>query len=380
MGKLRQKEKGKRKKLNLKVLVLFIGAFFIVVILLTALISYSGTNIAPKSLVRASDVIITEIPFLPKPPRQVLSRAFFEMARIKSGEHDFSLQVVGDPDTSNEKKIFSVQIAGPFAESAGELNLSGKSSLDLVGTKSTTHSQINFTDISGALYFQVKNLPDYGNLRFNRLGQGWYRIDVGKIKNDAKANVLSDKDIAASIKQKAELLLGKLSAKSISQKISVLPSEEVGGRKSRHYKIVLGGGDTKGITDVFNSGLADSIKNLSLDFWVDKSKYYFNKVQIEGLVSLQRSPVANVIITSPPVGFKFGYSYNNSPAAEIAPPKSAEDVSSLTNLYLLLTSQPKNKNPLSSILDLSQNLGDFGANLLTVERLLHVLYLTPISL
>ncbi|MCH7756846.1 hypothetical protein IIC45_02050 [Patescibacteria group bacterium] len=59
-------------------------------------------------------------------------------------------------------------------------------------------------------------------------------------------------------------------------------------------------------------------------------------------------------------------------------PESSKDLGSLLDLYLLVKADEE-IDPASTILGAVSNIGEFGANFLTIERLVHVLYLAPQS-
>ncbi len=389
MGRKSRNKKLKGKEIKgysrFKILssVLFLVLILSVLSLLT-ISSYLSLRLplVPKAVVRATDITIASIKFLPKTPKQVITRAFFEMGRIKSGEHNFSLELVENPGSGNEKIILSPKVFGPFKRSVGQIDLAAEINLGFPSEDQGSSSKINFVESEDYLYFQVKNLPSFQNLDLSKLGSGWHKVDMTKIASDAKASIRSDEDIEQTIKEKTKLLFDSLATEHIFQKISVLPDEKTNTRDTFHYTIVLGEEDIKKIMAVFFSeeGSLQLLTDLSLDIFIDKSKFYFNKLEIKGLILKDSISSSSAVLNTPELGFKLIYELSKvNEDVEIGLPQDAIEIGSLFGLYLLVQGEEAEDGPAGLILGAATSLGEFGANFLTLERLLHVLYLAPSS-
>ena len=117
-----------------------------------------------------------------------------------------------------------------------------------------------------------------------------------------------------------------------------------------------------------------------MDVWVAKSGMYFNKIAISGTIAGQPlSSAAAVTLKTTDLNFTLVYEISKpNEDVAITTPESPTQLSSLLDLYLLVQ-PPGSENAATAILGVATNLNEFGANFLTVERLLHVLYLTPQS-
>lgn len=368
-------------RINLKSkAVLWVITFIFIVGVLGFLTSASylgwDPRVVPRGLLDATDVAITHIPLLPKTPKQVMTRTVFEMGRVESGEHHFSLELTENPGEGNEKTIFSPKVFGPFKKSGDQIDLSATVSLGF-SEESTQKSKIEFIEESDYFYFKAGDLPPLLGLDFRKLGSDWHKLDLTKITSDAKANVKEDAEIVADIKDKTGLIL-EILKKDGFRKVQVLPTEAVDGRESFHYQRKL---SKEEITKIEQALLGEEASNLlekiSLDLFIDKSNFHFNKLEIKGAVSRDSEEGSDVILNVPDLGFHLVYELKKgSEEVEIKAPEDAKEIGSLLDLYLLVQSERK-ESPAEQILGATSGLGEFGANFLTVERLLHVLYLTP---
>ena len=306
------------------------------------------------------------------------------MGNVKSGEHNFSFELFEQsekPGTELKKLLAYPKVFGLFEKEGGQIDVSGSLSPGFP-SEGKNPSEVDFIEADDYLYFKVKNLPGFQNLNFEKLGLGWHKIDIAKVKQDAKADIRTDEEIEKAVREKANLLFDLLSSKNLNKKISREREEYVSGKLSSHYKIELGEDDTKDAVRLFTSedeGLG-ALKQISFELWVDKSKYYINKLQIDGALSKNLLSSEETTL-SPSLGFTLVYELKRANEnAPIKVPDEAEELSNILDLYLLVHGEGGGKNPTSQIFGAVSGLGDFGANLLTVERLMHVLYLAPTSL
>jgi hypothetical protein len=389
MGKKSRDNKSKNKPTKKYLRFRILSAISVIVIILVALstlIAASYLNwdspLLPRTAVRATDVAIASVSFLPKTPKQVLTKAIFETGRVKSGEHNFSLLVKQKISEEEERAVMFPKIKGPFKKSEDQVDIAGTAFLGFPNEDEDAKSEINFVEQDDYLYFQVKNVPPLQNINLSKLDSKWHKIDMTKVASDAKANIRSDEEIGETISEKMNLLFDTLASEGINQKISTLSEEEVSGQLSFHYKLNIEEALLEKIKNIFVSeGEFENLNNLSLDLWIDKSNFHFSKLEIKG--ELSNDPVAassNLILQEQGLFFEFAYELRDAGEdVEIRAPEEAKEVSSLLSLYLLVQDDRSEKNPAGVLLGATSGLGEFGANFLTIERLLHVLYLTPQS-
>ena len=370
-----------KKSLNFKIVI--VGLILVIIVVSFGVLagaSYTGFGSPPipKSAVRLADITIASFSVLPKTPNQVISKAFFETSRVNSGEHNFNLDL--NQNVGSEKKpIFSLNIVGPFKKENNQIDLAGKATFSLQGRKDL--STINFVETDDFAYFGLEDVPSIFGLDLSKL-DGWYKLDVTKILSDAEADVRADEEIEKTVSEKVQIILDNLNEGGAIKNLVVLPDENIDGKYSYHYQINL---DETLTREMINALTQDSeglpnFEKISLEIWIDKDNFVINKLLINGVIAPDsENPTSNVVLKAPDISFSLTYQLSN-PNGEIKinPPESAKSIDSLLDLYLLVQGEDK-ADPASIILGAASNLGEFGANFLTVERLIHVLYLTPQS-
>lgn len=377
-GKKLKSEQSKKVFNPKSVTYVFVSVLIIGVISTLTAHSYLNWNILPFGVSRVVDVTIASIPFLPKTPTQILSKAYFETGRIKSGEHSFSLNVIQSSKTVAEQVLF-LNISGPFRKFDDQIDFSGRVSLKLSPNEHA--AEINFVEENDYIYFQMNNPPSFPNLELSGLGDTWHQLDVTKILNDSKADVRGDREIEKTIREKTDIFLRSIVTEKLFKNITLLPDELVGADESYHFRLSFNKEETKKIIKEFIGESEGSILDeVSVEVWVAKSGMYFNKIAIGGTIAGQPlSSASAVTLKTTDLNFTLVYQLTKpNEDVAITTPESSNELSSLLDLYLLV--QPEEKqNPAAAILGAATNLNEFGANFLTVERLLHVLYLTPQS-
>ncbi|MCH8821482.1 hypothetical protein IID23_03055 [Patescibacteria group bacterium] len=368
-----------KKTLNPKLITyIFVPVLIVGIIGTLVASSYLNWKILPFGVSRIVDITIASVPFIPKTPTQILSKAYFETGRIKSGEHSFSLNVNQSSETLTEQVLF-LNISGPFRKFDDQIDFSGRASLKLSSNEHA--SEINFVEENDYIYFQMNNPPSFPNLELSGLGDNWYQLDVTKILNDSKADVRGDKEIEKTIREKTDILLRSIVSNELFERIAVLPDEFIDGSGSYHFRLSFNKEETNEIVKKFIGESEGSLLNkVSIDVWVDKSRMYFNKIAIEGTIAGQPLSSASVVtLKTTDLNFTLVYQLTKpNEDVAITTPESSNELSSLLDLYLLVQPQG-DQNAAAAILGVATNLNEFGANFLTVERLLHVLYLAPQS-
>ena len=366
-----------KKTLNPKLITyIFVPVLIVGIIGTLVASSYLNWKILPFGVSRIVDITIASVPFIPKTPTQILSKAYFETGRIKSGEHSFSLNVNQSSETLTEQVLF-LNISGPFRKFDDQIDFSGRASLKLSSNEHA--SEISFVEENDYIYFQMNNPPSFPNLELSGLGDNWYQLDVTKILNDSKADVRGDKEIEKTIREKTDILLRSIVSNELFERIAVLPDESIDGSGSYHFRLSFNKEETNEIVKKFIGESEGSLLNkVSIDVWVDKSRMYFNKIAIEGTIAGQPLSSASVVtLKTTDLNFTLVYQLTKpNEDVAITTPESSNELSSLLDLYLLVQPQG-DQNAAAAILGVATNLNEFGANFLTVERLLHVLYLAP---
>lgn len=389
MGRRNREDKLKNKKTrrNLKTKILGVLLPLIIVIGILAGLAVSSYQnwsppLIPKVVLRASDITIASVSFLPKTPKQILTKAVYETGRVKSGVHNFSLLVKQKTGENEERIVMSPEISGPFIKSENQIDIAGTIFLGFPSESEDSKSEVKFVEQDEYLYFKASNTPSLQNINLNKLGSDWYRIDMPKVISDARTNVRKDEEIEKTINEKLELLFDTLVSEKILEKFDIFPNEDITGRESYHYKINVDDDLLKKITEIFFSedDRFKNVEDITLDLWVDKSDFYFSKMEISGqLTNDPISPSPNVVLQEQGLDFTLVYELHDAGAdVEIEVPENAKEVDSLLGLYLLVQDEKAEDDP-SVILGAVSSLGEFGANFLTIERLLHVLYLAPQS-
>ena len=339
-----------------------------------------GSPPIPKSIVRIADIAIASFPVLPKNPSQVMAKALFETSRVDSGEHMFNLKLIQDVQEGKIDSIFSLKITGPFRKVDNQIDLAGTANFSVPNNEGD--SKVEFIEKDDFVYLRLENVPDLFGLDLDKLQGSWYKLDVTKVLSDAKASTRTDGEIEKTISERISTVMAVFESEGLIRNIMVLPDESVDGQFSYHYKIDLSEEQTKKVLDSLSGGSEElpNIKRISIELWIDKASFVINKMLISGILASEpERPSENVVLKFPDVNFELLYElkYPNEDIA-INTPEPTKELKSLFDLYLLVQSDEK-ADPASAILGVGGNLGEFGANFLTIERLIHVLYLTPQS-
>lgn len=361
--------KSSRKKL----ITYLTGVLIIVVVIILIASSYLNLQFLPRTVIKTVDVVIASIPAVPKTPKQVLTKAFFESSRVSSGEHYFKLNILEKTD-GKEVSILTPEIKGVFEKTNDQIDFSGTVNL-------RDDSEINFVEKDDFVYFQIRNVPNFQNLDFSQFTSSWYKIDMTEVVSDTQAKVRSDKEIEDTVTEKSNKFLDLIISEGIIDKITVLVEEEINGSKSFRYKIVLDGDEVRKIGgEVFGVDLS-TLSELTIEVWVDKSKFVFNRIIFAGALSKEdvaSSPLVTLQVLD--VGFNLIYELRKAnEKMEIEEPQDAVELESLLDLFLLTQSKSSAQSVPKQILGAVSGIGEFGANFLTVERLLHVIYIAPLS-
>lgn len=385
MGRKSRKKKTEsfksKSRFSLKYIFVLVATLFIFGLLgLVVISSYTGFGSPPipKSIVRIADIAIASSPVLPKNPSQVVAKALFETSRVDSGEHMFNLQLIQDVEGGKNNSIFSLKIAGPFTKSSNQIDLAVTANFSVPNNEGD--SKVDFIEKDDFVYLRLENVPDLFGLDLDKLQGSWYKLDITKVLSDAKASTRTDTEIEKTVSEKVRTVMDVFESERLIRNITVLPDENVDGQFSYHYKIDLNEEQTKKVLDSLSGGSEElpSIKRIAFELWIDKESFVINRLLISGILASEpERPSENVVLKLPDVNFELLYElkYPNEDIG-INTPESTKDLNSLLDLYLLVQNDEET-DPASAILGAVSNLGEFGANFLTIERLLHVLYLAP---
>ena len=387
MGRRNRKKKIEkieiRSGFSLRIISSLVVAFIVagsVGLLVVSSYTGFGSPPIPKTLVRAADITIASFPLLPKNPNQVLAKSLFETSRISSGEHKFNLDLTQDIGEGKENSLFSVEITGPFTKSDNQIDLAGKASLSFPNEEES--SKVEFVEEDDFIFFRLENTPDFFGLDLTELQGNWFKLDLTKILSDAKASTRSDEEIEKTTTEKIRTILSVIEAGDLNKNIKVLPDENIEGENNYHFQLNFSEEQTKKILKTISedSPQLPDIKTMAIDLWINKTDFILKKLVISGIVSsAQEKPSEGVTLNLPDVNFELSYELvNSNKIVTIDTPDESKDLSSLLELYLLVKSDEE-ADPTSVVLGAVSNLGEFGANFLTIERLIHVLYLIPQS-
>lgn len=386
MGRKSRKWKAEKIKVksrfNLRIILFLVFSVVVGFIGILVIVSYTGFGSppVPRSLVRVVDIVIASSPLLPKNPNQILAKSLFETSRISSGEHKFSLNLTQKGGGEKEINLFSLGITGPFTKSSNQIDLAGEATIIYPGIEG--YSKIKFAEKDDFVYFYLEDTPNSFGLDFSKLQGSWYKLDITKILSDAKASTRSDEEVEKTITEKTKMIIEVIESENLMESINVLSDEVINDRNNYHFQIKFNQEQTKRLVETLSEGSDQipDIKSISFDLWVDKSSFFLNKLSLTGIISSESKRSGDdVLVNLPDLNFNVTYELLK-PNLEVAidTPESSKDLGSLLDLYLLVKADEE-IDPASTILGAVSNIGEFGANFLTIERLVHVLYLAPQS-
>ncbi len=346
--------------------------------------SYTGWKppLIPKNTVRIVDSGLAAVPFIPKTPKQVLTRSFAISDKIKSGVQKFSLEI-SSSGSSQPRQNISVRLSvkAPFKvvnENTTNVEAETNLELDFAGTRSKYSA--NFVAIDKNVYFKLGDIPG-----FKKISNKWYRVDLEKIQKDLNVSTQGDEEAKEGLKEQTERLFDALDKHQIFKKIKRLSDEDVSGRTSYHYQLDLAKEELEAILKTYSDGNAKvgEVEKVRLDLWVDKSKFYLNKFGIEGSIVYGAPTDSSLNLSLPKrLEFKFKFIHELSEINKeivIEAPEKSEEIESIFEILLpALPITPTSQGVRT--LGTTDPAYEVGKNILTVEKITRVLYSIPKAL
>lgn len=363
------------------------------VIIVLILLATGGTLVAASYLSmrvplvsagfqRKVDYFVASVPFIPKTTKQIFTKASQDTQNIKTAKQKFAASI-----KSADKKIAALEVTSQIDETdldnvklsarvKGEYTIGEVLKLDFSVVK-----------IENDLYFKADQIPPIPSYNLEAIKGGWYKIDIEKATEDLKADVRSSEEIKEDIERQQEKFFSFFEENGIFKKIERLPDEKVGGRISYHYQLVL---DDETLVKIFRRlspetkvderEVKDLIEDLKLDFWIDKNSFFIDKFEI--FVNFTDQVAKSLAAAGLPISgsLQAALSYELSDLNEplqIEAPKGATEIDSIYDLYLKI--QPPSLSIEQGVLGISTT-AEFGSNVLFLERMIHVVTLSPSSI
>lgn len=356
MSKKKNKLELPRRK-NLKKTNLFFVALLILIFIPPVIISYLPfyPPFLPKVFVYSLDNVFASIPFIPKTSKQVLTRGLFVNRSLQN--YSPSIEVILKTDKG--KKLAQVSLKGKISDAA--LFTSHYQAKLQGGFESQTAGVVNLEEQGGNFFFQVEKPVVSPFIDLSQTQNNWYRVDLSQFEKNLGVNVRDDNQILNDVAGSFENLRA-----SLSQSIpSGYHYEEIGGQQYYKFDFSIQGQEQQVLTAV-------SLRTLTI--WISKDTFVLSKVYLQGNL---KQDLLNATSVSQNNQVNFEVTYSLLPE-NFTPAKTGNpiDISAPIDLWLNLNNKQNDKST-ETFFEATTASKDFGANFLTLERLLKVIFLLP---
>lgn len=338
----------------------------VIVLFLIGLLFLSYSNFYPplvdKKYIFTLDSFVSSIPFIPKTPKQIITRSFYSNKKLSSYNANSSITLKGK--LSDEiSLVFSGKVnkAAQFG-SESSLGVKGKVTGSLSG-------EIDFQTVAKNESFYFRTVGNLGIEDFdpNLLGKGWYQLDLDKFQTSLGVEAKKDTEIASDISEQAKKFEKDLIDGNIFS--NLIDSKELRIDKERYnqFKFSI---QEKTLNSV---SLLNGYKltNPSLTLLINKKTFYLEKLQINSEVVAD-----NKGVSKEKMDLRLEYQiFDINKEQKIETPKASKIISHPVDLSLAFDGKEKGND--EELLAATEKAIDRGQNFLTIERILKVILLLP---
>lgn len=378
-------EKKKARKTRPKTVNKFwplgIGAIVIAAIILLVFASYFDIALPfiSKRVSRTIDVALGSVPLIPKTNRQLLFTAIYRNSQIAASSEKFHLSLEAkeqkqnfpllafDTKTSFESRKEKDQYAGSFEASLGPRGF-------LPWLKAETREE------DKDFYFYLGSFLPIGPDLHNLYGS-WYRVDIAAVESKLKAQTRSDKDLKKDIGKffestvdeknlaqalrKASRTRAKING-TIVEKISLtLSKKEISSLVKKNFNI------REAKIDLLIEVKSGYLVAVDADLGMEKEVLKTLKI-FESLAAKEADLTLKVSTALERINQDQKFELPKEPAVKVKE-------KGLLELYEEVQGQKLSDDPFA-LFKVTKELGEFGSDLITIERLIHVLVLSPTAL
>lgn len=341
----------------------------LIIFIIPVILSYS--NYYPpffdKKYIYILDSIVVDIPFLPKTPKQVITKSFFRNRNLSS--YMMSTNIKLEIDIKKKFRLVDLTLNNRIEKATSQ---TAKSKIVLNGEINFFRDpKIAFSTIKDRnnLYLKVDHFPRLIEFNLARLPKEWYKIDLNEFQKSLGVKVRNDQQIVDDVRSEFGKLQNDLVEKSIFSKVKSF--KVINLKKEKFYQIKINLEDTNlQKLSFFGENLKFDKPDLVL--LISSKTYYLTGFEIKGKINSSvrdKSPSED--------GLKVIISSKLSQIGEkqnIEIPKKATDIKNSIDFALKLDQSSNNAN---NFINATKNSKDLGDNLLTLERLLSVITLLP---
>src|SRR4030042_1774113 len=369
--------------------IIIISTFLLGLIILFPIISLVVASyfsiklpLVSKSFQRKVDYTIASIPFIPKNPKQIITKALQDNQNVKTASEVFTFGL-----ESGDKSLLSLQVKSKV-DSEEESNVSLEADIQgEIGQNKGAKLDLSVKQIGDYLFFNIKQAPTLPGYDFSTISGNWYKINLEKASSSIGTTTLKDTSIKEDIAEKSEEVYDFFDENHLFGRIRKISGEKINGENNFHLQLPL---DTKILTRLINElnpgqkteekEIDSLIKDLTFDIWVGEKSFFINKFEIAASVhdiisgELLTPAAENKLLA---LKITFDFTDINKKVKVVAPSK-VKEINSFFELLFLL--QPKTINIPEEVLGVSSPQAEFGSNLLFYERMLHVITLLHKSL
>jgi hypothetical protein len=299
-------------------------------------------------------VLIGSTPFVPKTNRQILSTAFFKNSKITSYKAAGQIVI----ETQNSESILTLGLKGAF-QKEGQTNnykLDFDGDFGPVGLSEPLKAETS--EKGKNFFFTVTSFPNVLGLSLNKIYGQITQIDIGTVEKNLNLETRSDPEIQNDIRSFWKSSLG------VEKQVNFFKEFEREEKEDFYlFKLNL---DKQKIDGIFEKDM--KTKTLALSLSVEKSTGYLSALDLvldgvsdQDLLSLDNSRI------------KIKANLSSINKVEVETPKEAKKFESIYSLVESVEGKQKD------LLAATRKSVDLGGNLLTVERLIHVILLSPLT-
>ncbi len=337
-----------------------------ITLLFAGLLLLSYSNFYPpfvgKQYIFALDNFVGSIPFIPKTPKQIVTRSLYPDKKLSSYKAEGKVVLKGN-SRDQISLVFSGKVnkAAQFGSESSQ-NVKGQVTGELRG-------EIDFQTVESNENFYFRTLGNLGIEDFDPtlLGQDWYQIDRDKFQASLGVEIKKDAEIAIDIAEQAKKLQNDVVGENIFSKLRESKIVNIKNQNYFQYKFTV----SEKILNGANPLSGYSLKQPVLTLLINKKTFYLEKWQIDAEV-VAKNNTGQKEKMSLKIEYQI-FEINKKQKIEI--PKNNKTISHPVELSLAFDGKDEGDN--EALLAATEKAIDRGQNFLTIERILKVTLLLP---
>lgn len=352
-------DKSPKNQTKLKLLFVFPILFLLIVPLI--LISYF--NLYPSFVSVQSqaklDTIVASIPFIPKSPKQVLTKALVKNQTLTNYHSQLIVKI-----TEEKRDLLVLNISGAIEKA---LARDSESKVKIVGKLSepeVSEIDLETQHFRQDFYFKPVKPFQIAEVNFSQLKNQWYKVNLEKFQESLGLTAKNDPEILKDINEQFASSQEKLIKDNLFSKVSKFTKVKKDGQNFYEITFALKEKDSKD----FLASLNLKAKSATLKLLINEKNFYL----VDGTLEAPLEAKGNTLLLNYKVD-KIGENI------EVKPMLDAKEIKGAQELNQLIKGGESDQS-LQQLFTVSQDTGEVGGSFLTFERLLKVFLLLPKAL